>query len=161
MNQSPVQMDRIKSFKGENAFLSNYHPCALLVQGINYPTLEHAYQAAKVLDRLDKVKISIAETPSRAKRLIRDMQTKPNWNSQSLHTMENLVRIKFLSPSLAYSLMCTGNRSLENHNEYKDSFWGIYEGSGENHLGRILMRVREEISNTYGHSIRLMFSDGV
>ena len=41
----------------------------------------------------------------------------------------------------------TGNLVLEEGNGWHDTFWGVdlKTGEGENHLGRILMQVREEL----------------
>ncbi len=40
----------IREFKGEFRFLSNFFPSRIYHDGIEYPTVEHAFQAAKTLD---------------------------------------------------------------------------------------------------------------
>ena len=44
-------------------------------------------------------------------------------------------------------LLDTGDKFIEETNWWKDQFWGVYNGVGENNLGKILMRIREEIKN--------------
>ena len=43
-------------------------------------------------------------------------------------------------------LIKTGNTELIEGNFWGDTFWGICDGVGENNLGKILMRVRKELS---------------
>ena len=60
--------------------------------------------------------------------------------------MENLVRQKFTQhPRLRELLLRTDSRPLVEQNTWGDRFWGLYHGVGENHLGRILMKVRAEL----------------
>lgn len=42
-------------------------------------------------------------------------------------------------------LLATRDRMLIEGNDWGDTFWGMVDGEGENNLGKILMRVREEI----------------
>lgn len=58
--------------------------------------------------------------------------------------MECLVRQKFSYPSLKLQLLQTSNVKLIEGNEWKDRFWGMYRGQNENHLGKILMKIRDE-----------------
>lgn len=39
----------------------------------------------------------------------------------------------------------TGNRHLEECNTWNDRYWGTVNGKGENNLGKILMRIRDEL----------------
>ena len=41
--------------------------------------------------------------------------------------------------------MATRDRVLIEGNDWGDTFWGMTDGEGENHLGKILMRVRAEL----------------
>lgn len=63
--------------------------------------------------------------------------------------MEEIVRAKFLqNPHLAGKLLATKERQLVEGNTWGDTYWGvdIRTGQGENHLGRILMQVRNELN---------------
>jgi predicted NAD-dependent protein-ADP-ribosyltransferase YbiA (DUF1768 family) len=60
--------------------------------------------------------------------------------------METLVREKFTRHApLAELLVATGDLDLVERNRWRDTFWGVCNGIGENHLGRILMIVRAEL----------------
>lgn len=61
--------------------------------------------------------------------------------------MEELLRIKFsgIDPFLTRALLETGDAELIEGNTWNDTFWGVCNGEGENNLGRLLMKVREEL----------------
>ena len=62
--------------------------------------------------------------------------------------MEEIVRCKFTqNPHLADRLLKTGSRKLVEGNTWHDTCWGVdtSTGEGENHLGEILMKIREEL----------------
>ena len=44
----------IDNFDGEFAFLSNFSPDPCAFEGIVYPTVEHAFQAAKTLNQVKR-----------------------------------------------------------------------------------------------------------
>ena len=69
-----------------------------------------------------------------------------DWNERKLIIMEDLVRIKFtIHPHLNNLLLRTGNAEIVEGNVWKDYFWGTCNGKGENHLGKILMKIRKEL----------------
>jgi hypothetical protein len=57
----------IESFVGEHAFLSNFFPCKIVYEGIEYPSTEHAFQAAKTPDRETRLIIAAKKKPGQAK----------------------------------------------------------------------------------------------
>lgn len=60
--------------------------------------------------------------------------------------MEDIVRSKFSKcEALKNALLRTGEAELVEGNWWEDTFWGACKGVGENHLGRILMKVRKEL----------------
>lgn len=139
----------IRSFSGPNRFLSNFFPSPIQFEGRNYGTVEHAYQAAKTLDKEVKEKIAKAKTPGDAKSLGRKVKLRPDWEEVKLSIMYELVLSKFQTHTeLALQLLTTGASALEEGNTWGDRFWGKVSGVGENHLGKILMQVREEIGAT-------------
>jgi hypothetical protein len=55
-------------------------------------------------------------------------------------------------PVLRQRLLDTGNRQLVEHTKH-DSYWGDGgDGTGQNHLGKILMRVRQELQRSVEES---------
>lgn len=137
----------IDSFSGECFFLSNFYPVKLNVDQITYPTLEHAYQAAKTLTFEDRVNISKAETPALAKQMGKLCALRPNWNDVKLKVMIELVTLKFEDPALRKMLLRTAPKELIEGNWWGDTYWGVCKGKGSNHLGKILMKIRSELNH--------------
>ena len=142
----------IDIFRGKFAFLSNFHPSRIEYQGITYPTVEHAYQAAKFQDRETKLMIAALKTPGDAKRAgkYRKMSgaAARKWDVDRVEVMMELIRIKFSrDPMRALLLGMTWDWKLVEGNWWGDKFWGVdgKTGEGMNILGEILMIVRKEI----------------
>ncbi len=135
----------INSFSGKYRFLSNFYPCQIIWLDITYPTIEHAYQAAKTLDFNERYKISQLRTSGKAKRMGRNIILRPNWEEIKISTMFSLLRLKFSQPQLTKLLLDTKNEVLIEGNKWGDTFWGICNNKGENKLGILLMMVRDEI----------------
>lgn len=55
--------------------------------------------------------------------------------------------VKFAEPGLQAKLLETGNEELVEGNYWGDTFWGVCRGRGENHLGKLLMKVRTYYKN--------------
>lgn len=135
----------IKEFRGEYRFLSNFWPATVVLDEVEYPTVEHAYQAAKCRHRSDRVYIRAAETPGEAKKRGRQVEIRRDWDDIKLSTMERLLRQKFSQEPLRSKLIATGDQELIEGNAWGDTFWGVSWGKGWNHLGKLLMAIREEM----------------
>ena len=136
----------IKSFSGEYRFLSNfwYHP--VVMGGMTFPTNEHAFQAAKTNSGMQRREVCNAGTPSIAKLLGRSVMMRPDWEEIKLDVMYRINRQKFVyNTELGNKLLATGDAELIEGNTWGDKFWGVCDGEGQNHLGKILMRVREDV----------------
>jgi len=136
----------ITRFRGTWSFLSNFFPALIVLNGKTYPTVEHAYQAAKTVREEERVAIRQAPSPAQAKRLGQRVTLRPDWEQVKLGIMLDLLRRKFQDPALRRKLLSTGNAPLIEGNHWGDRFWGcvLEKGRwvGKNHLGRLLMRVR-------------------
>lgn len=135
----------IDSFTGKYRFLSNFYPCRIEFEGIEYPSTEHAYQAAKADDFDMKIKIASAVNPAEAKRLGNKCKLYSNWDDIKVEIMKKILRLKFEIPTHRKELLDTGNKKLIEGNQHNDTFWGICDGIGENNLGKLLMEIRQEI----------------
>lgn len=144
----------IDSFRGEYHFLSNFHQSPVTMYGESYPTVEHAFQAAKALHPEDRERIRIVAKPGDAKRLGRRVQLRPDWEDVKLSIMYTLVARKFQDSTLRHQLLQTGDEYLVEGNTWNDTFWGVCNGEGRNYLGLILMRVRSEIRLWEEHGYR-------
>lgn len=148
----------INNFEGRYRFLSNFYPIEIEHQGIKYPSVEHFYVALKVNDEQlingkyytpGDYREMIAKVPTagQVKRIGRLAKLRSDWDTQKLKVMNWAVRQKFKDPTLREMLLSTGNEELVEGNYWKDIYWGVCDGIGENHLGKILMKVRSEIKN--------------
>lgn len=136
----------IDRFTGEFAFLSNFYSARIFYAGMSWATTEHAYQAMKSLDMQYRNRIRLAAGAGRAKRLGRGAKLRDDWENIKIGVMEEIVRRKFQEhPALAQRLLQTGEAELVEGNTWGDTFWGVCRGVGDNHLGKILMKVREEL----------------
>lgn len=137
----------ILGFFDKYRFLSNFYPSEVEFEGIAYYSVEAAYQAAKTLD--EEIRKSFIElSPGEAKRKGIGIQLREDWEKIKLGIMEELVRKKFENNNaLRNKLLATDSAYLEETNHWKDKFWGIYDGDGENHLGKILMKIRAELAS--------------
>jgi ribA/ribD-fused uncharacterized protein len=126
-------------------FLSNFHPATVRLDGAEYPTVEHAYQAAKTLDVLEREHVRSAATPALAKERGRQVTVRPHWNDLKVAVMRDLLAQKFSDPVLCERLAATAPLELIEGNTWGDRFWGVYEGEGENWLGRLLMEIRDAV----------------
>jgi ribA/ribD-fused uncharacterized protein len=135
----------IKSFSGDYSFLSNFYVSPVTFEGETYPSVEHAFQAAKSLDPIIRERIRTATTPGIAKKLGRAIKhLRLDWEQVKLDVMLTLLRAKFQNVNLVRQLLATGGANLVEGNTWNDHFWGVCNGEGKNHLGRLLMQVRQE-----------------
>lgn len=134
----------ILSFRDEYFFLSNFYPVEIKLDGIVYPNAEAAFQAQKILDVEERRKFSMLKNPVQAKRLGRKVKLRDDWEEVKLEIMTEIVSQKFLQhPHLIEMLLQTGDEELVEGNKWCDRFWGVCKGKGENHLGKILMKIRD------------------
>lgn len=136
----------IARFENEYWFLSNFYPAVVEWDGQVYPSSEHAYQAAKTLDPYSREIIRQAPTPGMAKKYGRHVLLRPDWEQAKLSVMEDLLRQKFAPGSaLADKLLATGDEELIEGNWWGDVWWGVCNGVGQNHLGKLLMKIRADL----------------
>jgi ribA/ribD-fused uncharacterized protein len=141
----------IKSFVGQYDFLSNFHPSPILYEGILYPTVEHAFQAAKTQDKQVRQQIADKDTPGKAKRaggkrgILKDFD-QAVWDTQKVQVMETLLRLKFQDQLLREKLLATGDTPIQEGNNWNDTYWGVSlkTGKGQNMLGKLLEKIRQE-----------------
>ncbi len=139
-------MEKISSFTGEHEFLSNFHASPITIEGITYPSVEHAFQAYKTEDHEERVKIANLATPGQAKRAGRKVKLREDWELIKVSAMTVCLKRKFNThPDLAAKLKATGDTILEEGNTWNDTFWGVCRGKGKNTLGILLMSIRSTL----------------
>lgn len=138
--------DVISSFKGEYDFLNNRYGCSFVWQGIRYNNVESAFHASKYTDESER-KILSRMSADKAVKKSMDFTPSAEWEDCKLNIMESIIMAKFAqNPSLKKSLIETDNRILINGNNKHETYWGVdlYCWIGENHIGKILMTIRDK-----------------
>jgi ribA/ribD-fused uncharacterized protein len=155
-------MNRIIHFAYEYDFLSNFFTVPINYEGVDYASVEHAYQAAKTLDPTKRRIFSFEFNPNlsagQAKRVGQNLDCRDDWARVKIPIMRELLILKFNSSvALKQRLLKTGEAYLEEGNTWHDVFWGVchhkMEGRtckepehrpfGGNHLGYLLMDIRD------------------
>ncbi len=142
----------ITRFRGKYRFLSNFWNSKIVIDGIIYQSVEHYYQSSKFIDIFLRKKIIYSPSPGMAKKLARKFKNfvRDDWEQISLDIMYKGVKAKFSQNSnLRVLLLETNDLELIEGNTWNDRFWGVDINTGEgcNHLGKIIMKVREELRN--------------
>lgn len=144
----------INYFDGEFDFLSNFYPSMITDGEIWFPTVEHYYQAAKAKNKEDYKVIAAAPTPGKAKKLGREAEMRTDWEEVKDDIMLEALRQKFNHKLLKEKLLATGEERLEEGNYWHDNIWGkcycveCQNTVGQNKLGKMLMKIREEIKSS-------------
>lgn len=147
------QINEIKGFRGEHAFLSNFY-CGkpFKYNGLTFSNTEAAFQAQKCLDDTEKQLFSTF-TPLEAKRKGLKVKLRDNWNDYRYFAMYCACKAKFnQDPSLKKKLLDTGTAHLIEGNTWHDNEWGACtcpkceNKKGKNFLGHTLMQIRYELS---------------
>jgi hypothetical protein len=138
----------INSFSGYYRFLSNFWKAPVVYDGVGYSNSEAAYQAAKCRNPEQKVWFEKLD-PGPAKRLGKGVVLRFDWEEVKDQIMYDICLAKFTqNPDLAKALIETRDEELIEGNTWGDRVWGQVDGVGENRLGKILMRIRAELSGS-------------
>lgn len=140
----------IYGFFAEYRWLSNFHLDTVNFQMIDFASGEHAYQAAKTADEEVKMLFTLLDTPRKAKNFGQEVELIPNWDMLKKSYMFAVLVAKYKNPALQEKLLNTGSLYLEETNYWKDTFWGVCDGVGQNNLGKLTMRVRDYYSSVLG-----------
>lgn len=146
----------INTFTGPNAFLSNFSPASVVLDDMEYPTVENAYQAAKTLDE-ERRELFLYCSPGYAKKQGRQLSLRKDWSKVRNEIMLYLLRQKFqVGTTFAADLLGTGDAYICEGNSWHDNYWGACRcdmcaySEKQNWLGRMLMQIREELQKKDG-----------
>jgi len=143
----------IDGFFGEYRWLSNFIEVDVNFGGVIYPSVEHAYQAAKTLDLTVRKEFEKC-TPGRAKSLGKTLAIREDWEVVKVAVMKSLVDQKFHDHERFRNLLLsTGSAKLVEGNWWHDNFWGdcwckdrpLCVKPGKNMLGIILEQTRSSL----------------
>jgi ribA/ribD-fused uncharacterized protein len=132
--------------------LSNFSSFEVEIDGVRYPTSEHAYHVAK-FRRVEGAGVAVADVqfaPSAHEAFKRAQGWKslqrPDWNEVRLDIMRDILRAKADQHEyVRRKLLATGDRELI-EDSWRDDFWGWGSNcDGKNMLGKLWMEVRAEL----------------
>ena len=140
--------------------LSNFEPCPVTFQGIQFITSEHAYQwSACVEDLRDDLaeEVIMSKSPLEAKKIASAVKSdSSNWHKIKFSVMEKVLRSKAeSSEEFRSELLATGDKVLIEARQ--DLWWGSglsYRITtttnpkyhpGHSWLGKILMKIRSDL----------------
>lgn len=132
---------------------SNFSPHSICMQGEDWQTVEHYYQAQKFIGTKDAVIapiIKAAPSPEEAAALGRDLtrQVRADWEQVKTEVMRQAVLQKFLTHLDIQAILIATDDLLLVENSPKDYYWGCgKDKTGDNHLGKILMSVRQQLKS--------------
>lgn len=151
--------ERIHGFFGGYRWLSNFGGAVVMLDGVTYGSVEVAYQAAKWQpeDRAFFWTCTNRESISYNRTYAPNGYTPEGRDETKRDVMEFLLEQKFnpeFNPENAERLLATGERDLKETNWWGDVYWGRQlDGSGDNHLGELLMEARSRLKQGLSSSL--------
>lgn len=133
----------INGFSGNFRFLSNFVPAWIVFEDELYPSVEHAYQAAKTLNLTIRANIRGEKSPGKVKRM--GAIDRDDWHEIKDDIMLDLLIQKFAQEPYRQLLIDTDGFYLEETNTWNDVYWGVCNGQGLNKLGHMLMEIRSHL----------------
>ena len=161
----PVLFQGADESKGEYRNFSNMSEHRIDVDGTQFPSVEHYYQAMKAKEFGDtevEEKIVKSKTAKAAKALGKKAKgfIKEVWDSKKDDIMRKGIRTKFVQhPELRKQLQETGEKMI-GFADARNTYWGIgtsmsseksthpEKWRGQNRIGKILMDLRTEFGNS-------------
>lgn len=145
--------DFIKFYEKEDKYgeFSNFSEHPFLLDGFEWKTSEHYYQAQKFIHYPDIMsEIMDSKNPTIAKEISRVNNDKvdESWNDKKITVMCIALRQKLKTHKKISKILLETNKVYIIENALDDSFWGYGKnGNGKNMLGKLLMFIRDELRN--------------
>lgn len=128
--------------------LSSYAMFSFELDGAQWPSVEHYYQAMKFEDEAHRNKIRECSSAAEAAKLGKSRRAKrrKDWKKTSTVVMTRGTYIKCKThPEIAEQLLSTGELRIAELSGY-DYFWGSgRDMRGKNNFGKVLMAVRDKL----------------
>ena len=149
--------NNVTLFYRKESHLSNHHPCKIVDKGVSYNCVEQylmVHKATLFEDENAVKEIMATDDPMVQKRVRVKKFNLDMWRKVSLDVMRRGLTMKYeQNPELKNKLLQTGNAQLAEAAP-RDGYWGIGMAMhhpdaldrskwGENHLGKLLMEVRQ------------------
>jgi len=144
-----ISFNKIDQFSYEFDWASNFYPVTVIMDGVAYASVEHAYQAAKTTDIQKRWIFTLEVNPrlhaAQAKKMGRKLDLRPDWDAGAKDSiMRDLVMQKFtIADVLKKKLLATEDALLEEGNWWHDTYWGVCHGKMD---GRTCKHIGEHLS---------------
>jgi ribA/ribD-fused uncharacterized protein len=140
-------------YKVDNPYgcFSNFSPHPIQIEGLEWQTVEHYYQAQKFVGSENEKLIPAirkAQTPMEAATIGRDRSLilRPDWEQVKVEIMRQGVLTKFLTHRDIQAILLATGEELIVEDSPNDYYWGCgMDKTGQNQLGKTLINVRQEI----------------
>jgi ribA/ribD-fused uncharacterized protein len=140
----------INKFREQYSWLSNFAKVSVEFDGVVYPSVENAYQAAKLVDKEARVQFQTFSSKE-AKQFYKKNKITAVWTDETkLQVMESFLRQKYAKEPFKTLLKETGTVEIVEGNYWHDNFYGSCScnkcgNKGDNKLGKLLMKIRSEL----------------
>lgn len=146
----------IKFYKtnGPHGYMNNFKRARMFLYGRWWNNVESAYQSRKTVVQAEQDGIWSAKTPRIARDLGQKVTMIPDWDQKKADVMYECCLAKFLQHhDLRKQLMETGPENLVEDSPV-DYYWGCgADGTGQNMLGKTLMKIRMELDGEFRGNI--------
>ena len=139
----------ISQFKNEYRWLSNFAPVTIIIDGIEFDSVEHAYMAHKSNDENWKKFCKETKNPGEVKKQSYKIKLVDDWEQIKVSAMKKCLEQKFSQSPYKELLLSTGDEYIQEGNNWGDTFWGVSlkTGKGKNVLGKLIMQIRNNLTN--------------
>ena len=128
--------------------LAAWSPHGFVLEGKEWPTVEHYFQAMKFENETYQEKIRTAESPKKARQLGRNRfkKIRKDWKKVKVVYMTRALYTKCKAyPDVSQELLKTDAKKLVENSVY-DYFWGCgRDRRGANMYGQVLMNIRDKL----------------
>lgn len=144
-------MIEIPYYESSGFVFSNFSPHSVVINDVQYPTVEHAFHAQKFADPTLKERIRTCTSPLAAWEMARDLKShrRDDWADIKLSIMKELLSARVTQhEEVKVALLATREEDIIEINP-NDDFWGSGpEGNGQNQTGVILMSIRSNLQRS-------------
>lgn len=128
-------------------WFSNMKSCEIEIDGKLYPSVEVYYQSMKSDDPEISEYIRTNLSSYQSKKYAKNIKIRKDWDDVKLYVMLQGLLKKFNKDPFKSQLIFTKDDQIIEWNNWGDNYWGVNSEDcvGYNHLGRLLMIVRDLI----------------
>ena len=134
---------------GPNGWLANFSAHPIRIGNNTWQTVEHYYQSRKFTDKNIISEIRNCSTPALAKKTAKQLNRfkRNDWKKIKFLMMYNAVKAKFTQHKKLEEALIKTDQQLIREVTENDPVWGVLpDGTGLNHMGRLLMRLRDNLA---------------